>query len=166
MRDYTESYLLILAMAGAGKAIMVASMVQMGICMEIQPLLAYCYGSKDWRRLKEILQKIAILTLSLGTLGAHLVTYQLLTGPFIGLYYLSTNFLQASGSASGASIPSALRQGILLIPLLYLLGGLFQLEGLAFAPSVADCIAVLFTGVLALYYYRRITLRAKEEAEQ
>lgn len=71
--------------------------------------------------------------------------------------------MQASGSAS---IASALRQGILLIPLLYLPGGLFQLEELAIAPSVADCIAVLFTGVLALYYYRRITLRAKEEEEQ
>lgn len=54
--------------------------------------------------------------------------------------------MQASGSASGASIASALRQGILLIPLLYLPGGLFQLEELAIAPSVADCIAVLFTG--------------------
>lgn len=173
------------AMAAAGKAIMVTSMVQMGICMGIQPLLAYCYGSGDYKRLKEILQKVAILTTLLGTLltffiyfgrewiislfiknadvvslGAHLVTYQLLMGPFIGIYYLATNFLQASGNATGASIASALRQGILLIPLLYLFSGLFRLEGLALAYPVADGIAILFTGILSLYYYRKIATQA------
>lgn len=168
------------AMAAAGKAIMVTTMIQMGICMGIQPLLAYCYGSKDFRRLKGILQKVAVLTISLGTLltvliyfgraqiiglfirdasvielGSHLVAYQLIMGPFIGIYYLATNFLQAGGNAAGASVASALRQGALLIPALYLFNSLFQLEGLAAAHPAADGISILFTGALALYYWRK-----------
>lgn len=179
------------AMAAAGKAVMVTTMIQMGICMGIQPLLAYCHGSGDFGRLKEIIKKIIVLTLSLGTLltvliyfgrewvvglfikdaqvaalGAHLVSYQMLTGPFIGIYYLSTNFLQAGGNAAGASAASALRQGILLIPLLYLFSGLFHLEGIAMASPAADCVSILFTGALALYYYRRITRQAENAHRQ
>lgn len=169
------------AMAAAGKSIMVVTMVQMGICMGIAPLLAYCYGAKDYGRLKEVLQKVLFLTVGLGTaltiviffgrewviglfikdasvisLGAYLVTFQIITGPFIGIYYLATNFLQATGNAPGASVASALRQGLLLIPLLYLLSGLFGLEGLAMAHPAADSISVLITSALAIYYYRKI----------
>lgn len=56
------------AAVAAGKAIMITSMIQMGICMGIQPLLAYCYGSGDYRRLKEIIQKVTLLTMLLGTM--------------------------------------------------------------------------------------------------
>lgn len=130
--------------------------------------------------IKEILQKAAVLTISLGTLltvliyfgraqiiglfirdasvielGSHLVAYQLIMGPFIGIYYLATNFLQAGGNAAGASVASALRQGALLIPALYLFNSLFQLEGLAAAHPAADGISILFTGALALYYWRK-----------
>lgn len=169
------------AMAAAGKAIMLVTMIQMGICMGIQPLLAYCYGGNDYAKLKEILQKVLFLTVGVGmvltffiyfgrewviglfikdsaviSLGAHLVTYQIVMGPFIGIYYLATNFLQASGNAPGASVASALRQGLLLIPLLYLLNGLHGLEGLAAAYPAADGVSVVVTGILAIYYYRKI----------
>ena len=97
--------------------------------------------------------------MSVVELGAHLVTYQLLMGPFIGIYYLATNFLQASGNAPGASVSSALRQGILLIPLLYLFNALLQLDGLAIAHPVADGIAILFTGALALHYYHKLSVQ-------
>lgn len=172
------------AMAAASKAVMVVTMIQMGICMGIQPLLAYCYGGQEMQRLKEIIQKIIILTVSIGTvltitiflgrkwliglfikdldvaaLGEHLVTYLILAGPLIGIYYLSTNFLQAAGNAPGASIASALRQGLLLIPLLYLFSSFFQLEGLAMAHLAADGISILITGGMALYYYHKITAR-------
>lgn len=173
------------AMAAAGKAVMVVTMIQMGICMGIQPLLAYCYGGQDFSKLKEIIQKVIMLTVSLGfiltiaiffgrkwliglfikdmevaALGEHLVTYLILAGPFIGVYYLATNFLQAAGNAPGASIASALRQGLLLIPLLYLLSSLFRLEGLAMAHLAADGISIFITGGMALYYYRKIAASA------
>lgn len=169
------------AMAAASKAVMVVTMIQMGICMGVQPLFAYCYGGREWSRLKEIIQKVLILTSGLGViltisiylgrgwligmfikdtevclLGQHLVTYMILAGPFIGIYYLATNFLQAGGNAPGASLASALRQGILLIPLLYLLSSLFQLEGIAMAYLASDGLSILITGAMAVHYYRKI----------
>ncbi len=170
------------AMGAAGKALMLVTMVQMSICMGIQPLLAYCYGGRDWARLKEVLRKVALLTTALGTgltlvlwavrgpltgqflqdpaaalLGQRFLGYLLLTGPFIGLYYLAANFLQATGSAAAASLTSALRQGVLLVPLLYLLNNAWGLAGLALAHPAADAVSAAVTGIWALWYYRRLT---------
>lgn len=179
------------AMAAAGKAAMVVTMVQMGVCMGVQPLLAYCCGGRDWRRLRGISRKTLGLTVGLGTvltvviwlgrrwlvglfiqnaevavLGQHLTSYMILMGPFIGIYYFSTNFLQASGSAAGASMASALRQGVLLIPLLYLMNALLHLAGLALAYAVADGLSILITVVLALRCYRRITESEPEDPKE
>ena len=170
------------AMAAAGKAVMLVTMVEMGICMGIQPLLAYCHGKRDWVRLRGIVRRLLLLTVSLGlvltaglylarggviglfikdtaakALGVRQAAYMLLMGPVIGLYYLASNFLQAAGNASAASVTSALRQGLLLIPLLYLMEHLFGLVGLALAHTAADGISVLITGLWAVAYYRRVT---------
>ncbi len=56
----------IAAMAAAGKTTMLIAMLQMGICIGIQPLLAYNYGAKDIPRLKEVIQKVAVLTIGVG----------------------------------------------------------------------------------------------------
>ena len=135
----------IAAMAAAGKTTMLIAMLQMGICIGIQPLLAYNYGAKDIPRLKEVIQKVAVLTIGVGIvtggfcylcrhqiismfikdiavahLGEGLVLFLVVASPMIGIYYLSTNFMQASGKALLATVMSLLRQGVLLIPFLYL----------------------------------------------
>ncbi len=169
------------AMAAASKAVMVVTMVQMGVCMGVQPLLAYCCGGQDWDRLKEISKRVLGLTVGLGgvltvgiwlgrgwviglfiqdaavaALGEHLASYMLLMGPLIGIYYFSTNFLQAGGNAGGASVASALRQGLLLIPLLYLMNALLHLEGLALAHVMADGAAVVITAAMAWRCYGKL----------
>lgn len=179
------------AMGAAGKAAMVVTMVQMGVCMGVQPLLAYCCGGRDWLRLKEIAQKTLGLTVALGAaltaglwlgrgrliglfikdpavaaLGERLSSYLLLMGPFIGVYYFSTNLLQASGSAAGASASSALRQGLLLIPLLYLMDALFHMEGLALAHAAADGVSILATAALALRCYGKLTKSTQKNEQQ
>ena len=63
---------MIAAAAAAGKAGMLISMVQMGICMGVQPLLAYTYGAKNMERLKEALRKTALLTVLVGLASAAL----------------------------------------------------------------------------------------------
>ena len=171
----------IAAMAAAGKVTMLISMVQMGICMGIQPLLAYNYGAKNLPRLKEILQKVSLLTAGLGVLtgaacyfgrrmvigmflkealvakmGEQMVVYLVLASPMIGIYYLSTNFLQASGNAVPATVMSVLRQGALLIPLLYLFHSLWGLGGIAAAHTAADLASAVLGVMFLLQQYRRL----------
>lgn len=172
----------IAAMAAAGKAVLIVTMVQMGICMGIQPLLAYLYGGGQWKRLRGIVCRLLLLTAGLGAvltgvmwfargwmiglfikdaeaaaLGRQIVGYLLLMGPLVGVYYLATNFLQAAGNAPGASLASALRQGLLLIPMLYLMERLFGLTGLALAHTAADGVSILVTAAMAIIYYRKVS---------
>ena len=170
----------IAAAAAAGKAGMLISMVQMGICMGVQPLMAYNYGSRNLPRLKEVLRKTALLTgcIGLSTLalcfalrggiialflkdaavarmGERYMLYVMAGAPFLGLVYISTNFLQATKKARSAILVSLLRQGLLLIPLLILMHALFGFYGLAAAHMAADMGAAVIAVIIFLYEYHK-----------
>lgn len=169
------------AMAAAGKSTMVISMVQMGICMGVQPMLAYCYGDKNIDRIRETLMKLAALTVGIGlsvtilclinrkilialflkeqealVLGQEMISILVLSGPFLGMYYLGSNFLQASGNAAMATLVSMLRQGIFLIPLLYILNAVSGVKGNILAHVTADIAAASVAVVLALQQYKKL----------
>lgn len=174
----------IAAMAASGKATMVISMVQMGICMGVSPLLAYNYGAKNLPRLKEILVKTGILTTCFGLTAAlgcfigrdallglflkdaanteiarQMMFWQLIASPLLGFYYLSSNFLQAAGNALLATLISILRQGALLIPCLYGMHALLGLTGVAAAHTVSDLASVVAALFCLLLQYRTISDR-------
>ncbi len=169
------------AMAAAGKSTMMISMLQMGLTMGVQPLMAYSYGAENLDRLKEIIKKIAILTIGIGLVvsavcfvgsktaislflrepqalefGQKMIRLLVLSGPFLGLYYICSNFLQASGNAAVATFTSLLRQGIFLIPLLYIMNHFFGVTGNICAHLTADITASLLAGVFAIRQYRKL----------
>lgn len=178
------------AMAAAGKATMIISMIQMGICMGVQPMLAYNYGARNISRLKEILKDLSILTVVIGLaaaagcilardtligmflkdaaaaqMGKQLVVYLVLASPIIGFYYLGTNFLQAAGNAVTATVVSLLRQGVLLIPFLFLMNHLMGFLGIALAHTLADGIATI-VAVTAMYIQYKVLKTNKLEKQE
>ena len=170
----------IAAMSAAGKASMLISMVQMGICMGVQPLLAYNYGARNAARLKETLRKTALLTVLVGlaaalcfafrqgviglflkeagvaALGERLILWLIAGAPFLGFVYLSTNDLQATQKASAAILVSLLRQGLLLIPLLYVFHWLLGLTGIAAAHLATDIGAAVLSMIVFAVHHRRM----------
>lgn len=169
------------AMGAAGRVTLLITLVQMGICIGAQPLMAYNYGARNLPRLKETLQKLAIMNVSLGvmttvictfarhtliglflqdaqaaSIGEQMVIWLLLAGPVLGLYYLSSNFLQASGNAISATVVSILRQGALLIPCLYLMHALFGFTGIAAAHAITDITASIAALITCLWQYHRL----------
>lgn len=167
------------AMAAAGKTTMVISMIQMGLCLGVQPLMAYSYGAHDLPRLRETILKLSALTIVIGgsitllcllngrtvvalflkdaaalELGRRMISLLVIAGPFLGLFYIGSNFLQASGNAPLATFVSLLRQGIFLIPLLYVMNHFFGVTGNIMAHIVADIAAALVSVLLALRQYR------------
>lgn len=174
------------AMAAAGKSTMVISMIQMGICMGVQPLLAYCYGEKNIPRIRETLVKLSALTIGIGlavtvlclansrtvialflkdaealALGQEIISLLVLSGPFLGLYYIGSNFLQAAGNAPLATLVSMLRQGIIFLPLLFLLNAAFGVKGNVLAHVISDIASAIIAVILALRQYR--ILKSGEE---
>ena len=165
--------------AAAGKTTMIISMIAMAICMGCQPLLAYSYGAGDTKRLKQLLKDLILLTVVFGVLagaasfagrnaligmfikeegafrlGTQLVVYLVLGSPVIGLTYLATSLLQSVGRASGAVVLSLLRQGLLLIPLLYLMNALCGVQGIAAAHLMADVGAAVISAGILLHWLR------------
>ena len=172
-------------MAAAGRSSMVISMVQMGVCLGVAPMLAYNYGARNILRLKETLVKTGILTVCIGlaaTLGCfafqdgliglflkeegnaalakNFLFWLLLASPLYGLHSLSCNFLQAAGNAFSATVISILRQGALLIPSLYLFHALLGLPGIGAAHLISDLTAVCIAVLLLLGQYRKLANKA------
>lgn len=169
------------AMGAASRVTMFVGLIQMGICMGVQPMMAYNFGARNIPRLRETLQKVAILTVGFGVvttvicslarnilirlfledleavaMGEQMVVWLLLAGPLLGVYYLSSNFLQASGNALAATITSLLRQGVLLIPSLYLMHALLGFAGIAAAHTVADVTSAIIALAVCLREYRKL----------
>lgn len=167
------------AMGAASKSVRVISFVQMGLCFGVQPMLAYCYGAKNLKRLKEIVKKITILTVIVGSvlaavclfnsrfvitvflrdpaaleMGREMVSLLVLSGPFIGVFYVATGFLQASGNALLSSVTSLLRQGIFFIPLIYVMNAILHVRGNIGAHLVADALATAVAVVLAIRQFK------------
>ncbi len=170
------------AMAAADKSAMVVTLVQMGICMGLQPLLSYNVGGRNLPRLRAVLSRSFGLTVGFGTLFAlfcllaqrpliglflsdpeaisltrQLLPWLLAGSPLLGLYYLGINFLQAAGYAGSAALLSALRQGVLLVPALYGFHHLLGLPGLAAARAATDLLSAAIALLLFLLVWRKLT---------
>ena len=155
------------------KANMFITFLQMGLANGVQPLLGYNYGSGDGKRFRAVESFTKRTCLAVGILatllyfvlrepiirlfinddevvayGVEMLTAYMLSGPVIGFLFVNMNSLQSVGHALEATVLSVLRQGVLLIPLLYLLQAMFGLTGVIFGQSVTDYAAVILSAVL------------------
>ena len=159
------------------KANMFITFLQMGLANGVQPLLGYNYGSGDMARfqgverytkkcclvagviatvlyfvLREPIIRLFISDEGVVSYGVEMLVAYMLSGPVIGILFVNMNCMQSVGHAFPATVLSVLRQGILLIPPLYLLRALFGLTGVILGQSVTDYIAV----VLSIFLWRKI----------
>ena len=91
--------------------------------------------------------------------GVKMLVAYMLSGPFIGILFVNMNCMQSTGDALPATILSVLRQGLLLIPLLYLLNAVLGLNGVIYGQVLTDCVAI----VLSMYIWGRKKRKLKSE---
>ena len=152
------------------KANMFITFLQMGLANGVQPLLGYNCGSGDKKRFQDIAaytKKCCIVIGILATLlffvfrrqiiglfiqdeevimyGVRMLIAYMLSGPVIGILFMNMNCMQSVGKAFWATILSVLRQGVLLIPLLFLLNALGGLTGVIYGQALTDYIAVILS---------------------
>lgn len=165
-----------MAVAGigvAGKVLMITGMICIGIASGVQPLLGYCVGARIWDRYKATMRFTLMLAAAVSTLmtvlcyafqsqivsvfltdpvavsyGLSFCSIMLSTGFLFGIYYTLTNALQACGAATKALVANISRQGIVFIPVMYILGAMFHEMGLVWAQPVADIVSFLLTWFL------------------
>ena len=147
--------------------------IHMGISNGIQPLLGYCYGAGNRNRFIGILKFSGILTVVCGSIltvgyvgfskeivrlfmdnpeviryGAPMLIAASLAGPVLGLLFLSINSMQALNCPFPATMLSLCRQGLFFIPLLFLLGRKFGLDGISITQTASDYLAIVIALVL------------------
>ena len=155
------------------KANMFITFLQMGLANGVQPLLGYNFGSGDVKRFREIESFTKRSCLVVGVLatvlyfllrepiirlfinddqvvayGVEMLVAYMVSGPVIGILFVNMNCMQSVGHALEASVLSVLRQGVLLIPLLYLLQAVFGLTGVIFGQSLTDYAAVILSIII------------------
>lgn len=169
------------AMGVAMKVNMLVVLLQIGLCSGIQPLIGYNYGAKNKKRLLQVFRFTGICAVIMGTAltvlmiiarksiiqafinDAEVVNYGIqmiialqLSGPVIGILFLCINTIQGMGKAIPSLILTICRQGVVFIPLVFLLSSLFGLDGVIYAQPVADYVSIVLSVFICLTIFRKL----------
>ena len=165
----------VIAIAAFGivnRVIMMILMPVFGIVQGMQPIVGYNFGSKKYKRVKEVISLGIKVTTGLCIL-AFIILYGfadfiagvfttetelvemtipalriiVLMLPIIGYQVVAAGVYQSMGKAKSAFFISILRQVVILIPLLLILPMFFQLQGIWYAFPIAD----LLSGIVIAY---------------
>jgi putative MATE family efflux protein len=155
--------------------------VGLGIGQGFQPVSGFNYGAKKYRRLREGYKTTIIMMTCVIAVGASIVLLNLEN--MIGLFRddpeviavgtralklqmfsliclppcMSTEMLyQSTGRRLGATLLSALRNGLIFIPALLILAQLRGLSGIQEAQPVAQVLALPLTVLLGWMFFRKL----------
>lgn len=171
------------AMGIVTKIYLLIALIHMGIANGIQPLLGYCYGAKLKKRFMDIMKFSLKFSISIGLIltviyivfskeiielfiqdrevieyGAKMLVATSLAGPILGVMFLSINGMQAINNPLPATVLSLARQGLLFIPLLFVMNSFLGLTGVNFTQTVADYISI----VIGVFLFRNSLKKVKE----
>lgn len=166
------------AMGVAMKANLLVVMLQIGLAQGIQPLIGYCYGARNYPRMKKTIYFGSVCNIIIGATvtlfyvlfrrdiiamfidnaqvieyGIKMLTALMVPGVAIGIMFVINNAFQAMGKGLQSLILAAGRQGLVYLPMLFIMDNFFGLEGIIWAQPIADfcCIVLsiaMFAGIL------------------
>ncbi len=79
----------------------------------------------------------------------------MLSGPFLGLMFVSNNALQGMGKGIPSLILSISRQGIVFFPVLFIMNAFVGLNGLIYAQPIADLCSIVLSLILVFTIMHR-----------
>ena len=92
--------------------------------------------------------------------GQVAVRYMAIGLPLLGFSTIVNQSLQVTGFSYSASFLASCRQGIVYIPLIFLLEALFNVNGIALTQAISDNITALITIPFCFYFFN--ILKKKE----
>ena len=175
----------IAAMAIVMRITMFLNSLVIGFGQGFQPVCGYCYGAKNYKRVEKAyyysLKICFIMLLLMGAavflfakpiitffrredrevirIGYLALRLQCLTIPLAAQLTMANMFSQTTGYPFRASIVALLRQGICLIPVLFVLPPLFGLLGVQMSQPVSD----VFAAIIAFLITDKILKELREK---
>ncbi|MCM1285404.1 MAG: MATE family efflux transporter [Acetobacter sp.] len=158
------------AMGVAMKANMLVVMLQIGLAQGVQPLIGYCYGAKNYTRMKSCMRFSILCNIIIGTammlfylifretvismfidnkevidIGVKMLTALMSPGPVIGIMFVLNFAFQGMGKGIQSFILSVGRQGLIYIPLLFIMNRFIGLDGVVWCQAAADFACVIMS---------------------
>lgn len=155
-----------------------------GISQGIQPIIGYNYGSGNYKRVMSTLYQAAIFSVCItcfiwivvlmfpkqilsafgGTeeifrIGVSGLRINFCITPVLGFVMLSTTFFQSINRTIPSIIITVLRQVVFLVPFIYILPILFDINGIFFAQPISDLLATILSALLVLKEKKRMILK-------
>ena len=173
----------------SNKILFIFVMFVIGLNQGMQPIAGYNYGAQKFDRLMHVvkltmLSATAVMTFgwclaifmprlcvrlfttdaTLISLSANALRIMCCMFPIVGYQMVVTNFFQCIGKVKVSIFLSLSRQLIFLLPMLWLLPHLFQLNGVWFSMPASDLLASLVTAWIMARYMRKF-MRQQQEKE-
>ena len=173
----------------SNKILFIFVMFVIGLNQGMQPIAGYNYGAQKFDRLMHVvkltmLSATAVMTVgwclaifmprlcvrlfttdaTLISISANALRIMCCMFPIVGYQMVVTNFFQCIGKVKVSIFLSLSRQLIFLLPMLWLLPHLFQLNGVWFSMPASDLLASLVTAWIMDRYMRKF-MRQQQERE-
>ena len=152
------------------RVMMFALFPVLGVTQGFLPIAGYNYGAKDTKRVKESIKMAILYGTGVATLifigiivfpefvssiftddqelvskTTHALLLAFLATPVITTQLIGSAYFQAAGKAIPALFLTLLKQGIFLIPLVYILPKFIGLDGVWWSFPIADVMSTLIT---------------------
>ena len=171
----------IAAMGVAMKANLLVVMLQIGLAQGIQPLIGYCYGAKEYDRMEKGIRFGMMCNVIIGAsvtvfyllyrqqvirmfidnadvvdYGVKMLTALMSPGVVLGIMFIINFAFQGMGKGVQSFILAAGRQGLIYLPMLFIMDKFVGLEGLVWAQPVADVVCIVISVVMFLSTMKKL----------
>ena len=169
------------AMGVAMKANMLVVMLQLGLAQGIQPLVGYCYGAKNYKRMKKSMLFSMLCNIIIGATmttvyiffrrqvismfidnaevvdyGVKMLTALMASGAFLGVMFIINFSFQGMGKGFQSLLLAVGRQGLIYLPLLFIMDRLIGLEGIIWAQPAADYVCIVMSVIMLFVVIRKL----------
>ena len=170
----------------AKKVNMLAHCMVRGMAQGVLPLIGYNYAARNYRRMKSAVLLSTTISISLAALcmaasltfsrqligvfiqngdssdslvyGAKFLRILCIGGPFSACAYAFISFFQAVGESFKSFILAIMRKGVLDIPMMFILNGLYPIFGIVWATPIADIMCCVAAIVLFVTFVSKLKL--------
>lgn len=177
------------AVAGMGvamKANLLVVMLQIGLAQGIQPLIGYCYGAQNYKRMKKAITFGMLCNIVIGAsvtvfyiafrqqvigaflddetvvgLGVKMLTALMTPGTLIGVMFVLNFAFQGMGKGKQSLILAGGRQGLIFLPVLILMDRFVGLDGIIWAQPIADFCCIVLSVVMFSSIMKKLKKNAK-----
>lgn len=173
------------AMGVAMKANMLVVMLQLGLAQGIQPLVGYCYGAKNYNRMKKSITFGMMCNVIIGAsvtafyivfreqviamfidnsevieYGVNMLTALMVPGTVLGILFIINFSFQGMGKGIQSLILAVSRQGLVFLPVMIIMDRFVGLDGIIWAQPAADFFCIALSAIMFTITVKKMQKKA------